>query len=38
MMHLWLYYESPEGLFSHENSRLKGSGAVLSRAELAAMQ
>ena len=38
MTHLWLYEESPEGLFAHENSRLKGSDAVLTRAELAAMQ
>lgn len=38
MAHLWLYLESPEGLFAHENSLLKGSGAVLTRAELAAMQ
>ena len=38
MAHLWLYLESPEGLFAHQNSLLKGSGAVLSRAELAAMQ
>jgi hypothetical protein len=38
MTHLWLYEESPEGLFAHENSRLKGSGAVLTRADLAAMQ
>jgi hypothetical protein len=38
MAHLWLYLESPEGLFAHQNSLLKGSGAVLTRAELAAMQ
>jgi hypothetical protein len=38
MTHLWLYEESPQGLFAHENSRLKGSDAVLTRAELAAMQ
>jgi hypothetical protein len=38
MAHLWLYLESPEGLFAHRNSLLKGSGAVLSRAELAEMQ
>jgi hypothetical protein len=38
MAHLWLYSESPEGLFAHQNSTLKGSGAVLTRAELAAMQ
>jgi len=38
MTHLWLYTESPEGLFAHQNSRLTGSGAVLTRAELAAMQ
>jgi hypothetical protein len=38
MAHLWLYMESPEGLFAHQNSLLKGSGAVLTRAELAGMQ
>ena len=38
MAHLWLYLESPEGLFAHQNSLLKGSGAVLTRAEIAAMQ
>ena len=38
MAHLWLYLESPEGLFAHQNSLLKGSGAVLTRAELAALQ
>jgi hypothetical protein len=38
MTHVWLYEESPEGLFSHQNSRLKGSGAVLTRADLDAMQ
>jgi len=38
MMHLWLYSESPEGLFAHQNSLLPGSGAVLTRAELASMQ
>ena len=37
MAHLWLYKESPEGLFAHQNSLLKGSGAVLTSAELAAM-
>ncbi|MGD9894993.1 MAG: hypothetical protein AB7R89_09530 [Dehalococcoidia bacterium] len=34
MAHLWLYLESPEGLFAHQNSLLKGSGAVLTRAEI----
>jgi hypothetical protein len=38
MAHLWLYDEGPEGLFAHENSLLKGSGAVLTRADIAAMQ
>ena len=38
MAHLWLYLESPEGVFAHQNSLLTGSGAVLTRAELAAMQ
>lgn len=37
MGHLWLYNEAPEGLFAKENSNLKGSGAVLTRADLAAM-
>lgn len=38
MAHLWLYMEGPEGLFAHENSLLKGGGAVLTKAEIAAMQ
>lgn len=38
MAHLWLYSESPEGLFAHQNSALKGSGAVVTRAEIAAMR
>lgn len=38
MAHLWLYLESPEGIFAHQNSLLKGSGAVLSSAEVAEMQ
>ncbi|MGH2587404.1 MAG: hypothetical protein ACRDJE_21015 [Dehalococcoidia bacterium] len=38
MAHLWLYLESPEGLFAHQNSLLPGSGAVLTRADLASMQ
>lgn len=37
MAHLWLYMESPEGLFAQQNSLLKGSGAVLTSADLAAM-
>jgi hypothetical protein len=38
MAHLWLYSDSPEGVFAHENTNLKGSDAVLTRADLAAMQ
>jgi hypothetical protein len=37
MAHLWLYLESPEGLFAHQNSLLKGSSAVLTSAEIAQM-
>lgn len=37
-MHLWMYQEGPEGLFAHNNSLLKGSGALLTRADLDAME
>ena len=38
MAHLWLYSDSPEGLFAHENRALTGSNAILTRAEVAAMR
>jgi hypothetical protein len=30
MMHAWLFRPSPEGVFSHQNSSIKGTGAALA--------